>query len=114
MGVDRIMIIKNTGGSIVIGNISFSGTFIESLEAGEGITVRDVCYIETDEKAYQLDDTMTTKLNAITLMALETLTTGQKGRFLLKGEVTYGSWSLTPGNGVFVPATKGTIDETPE
>lgn len=108
------MIIKSTGSNLTLGSLSFSGEFVESLEAGEAITALDVCFIETDGKAYQLDDTMTTKLNAITLMALETLTTGSKGRFLLKGEVTYGSWDLTAGNGVFVPATKGTVSEDAE
>lgn len=99
--------IKSTGSTIVLGDVIFSGMFMEDLEAGEGITALEVCYIETDEKAYRLDDTMTTKLNQITVMALETLTTGQKGRFLLKGTVEKSSWDYTAGDGVFVPATKG-------
>jgi hypothetical protein len=97
-----------------IGDIHFSGTFYEGLEAGEAITALDVCYIETDGKAYQLDDSMTTKLSQITVIALETLTTGQLGRFLLRGEVSKSTWTLTPGNGVFVPATKGEADESSE
>ncbi len=97
-----------------IGDIQFSGTFYEGLEAGEAITALDVCYIETDGKAYQLDGTMTTKLGSITVMALEGLTTGQFGRFLLKGEITKSSWTLTAGNGVFVPSIKGEIVEATE
>jgi hypothetical protein len=109
------MIIKNTGSTITsYSDIQFSGTFYEDLEAGEGITALDVCYIETDEKAYQLDDTMTAKLSQITIMALETLTTGQKGKFLLKGEITKTAWGLTAGNGVYVPSTKGGILEVVE
>jgi hypothetical protein len=106
--------IKHTGSEIVLDTISFAGSFFESIEAGEGITLLDVCYIETDGKAYQLDDSMTTKLGQITVMALETLTTGQFGRFLLKGEVTKPEWGLTAGNGIYVPATKGEVDEAAE
>lgn len=108
------MIIKQTGSSITLGDVIFSGMFVESLEAGEGITALDVCYIETDGKAYQLDDSMTTKINLITVMALETLTTGKTGRFLLKGEVEYLSWDYSPGNLIIIPSSKGTVLEEAE
>jgi len=107
------MRILTTEKDSVLSHTTFSGIFIEDLEAGEGITALDVCYIETDELAYQLDTSLTTKINLITVMALETLTTGQSGRFLLKGTIEDSGWSYTAGNDLLVPSGAGEAEEAP-
>ena len=105
------MTARMTGNDITLGTLIFSGMFLEGVEAGEAITALDVCFIETDEKAYKLNSTMSTKENLTTVMALETLASGEVGRFLLKGIVKDPSLSYTAGSEIEVPSSSGQAGE---
>jgi hypothetical protein len=107
------LIIKTTGNTIKLSStVSFSGMFLESVEAGESITALDICYIKaSDAKAYKLGTGISEANTSIAVVALETIASGLSGRFLLKGTITNTGWSLTVGNKIEIGSTAGQIAE---
>src|SRR3990167_6353301 len=93
--------------SIGAKDIIFTGLYIEGT-TGENITALDICYIKaSDSLVYKLGTAISEVNTAIALMALETITSGNSGRFMLQGTVEYSSWSLTTGDRLEVSATAG-------
>ena len=96
-----------TAKNFTLGDVISSGVFMEGT-AGEAITALDICYIKaSDGLIYKLGTGISEVNTAIAIMALETITSGNSGRFMLQGTVEYSSWALTTGDRLEVSATPG-------
>ena len=94
--------------------IKATGLIVKA-EAGEAITALDACYIKaSDGLAYQLGTAVGEANTSVAIMALEAVTINTIGRFMLRGVIEYGSWTLTPGYKTSISATPGVIAEVAE
>ena len=80
-------------------------------EAGATVAFGDVCYVATDGQAELADADAAATMPAV-MMALESLTAGQTGDFLLLGIARDDTWTWTVGGLIYVSTTAGDFTQT--
>jgi hypothetical protein len=89
---------------------TYSGD-VSSFTAGEGVTVREACYLKSDGKMWQTDADAAATMPVVAL-ATGTINADAAGDFLLRGFIRDDSWNWTVGGLIYASTTKGALTQT--
>jgi len=82
-----------------------------NLTAGEALVFGDVCYVANDEKMMK-GDASAEATSMVIAIALESISSGASGEFLLIGIVRDDTWTWTVGSPVYLSTTTGALTQT--
>jgi hypothetical protein len=93
-------------------NQTSTGLIVDDIVVGENVTFGDLCYLKSDGKYWKADANAIATTAGPLLIALESITGDNAGRFLKRGYIRDDSWTFSPAVVLFVGAVAGGISAT--
>ena len=94
-------------------NQTSTGLIVDDITVGENVTFGDLCYLKSDGKYWKTDANAITTTAGSLLIALESITSDNTGKFLKRGYVREDTWAFTRSDILYVGGTSGAISNTP-
>jgi len=94
-------------------NQTSTGLIVNGITVGENVAFGDLCYLKSDGKYWKTDANAIATTKGSLLIALESITADNTGKFLKRGYIREDTWTFTRSDILYVGDTAGAISNTP-